>query len=287
MFNGPYMISEVNHSISPGEFSTDFKGIRQPTASLPKIDNYLQALKTNLVSKINEVITQEKDVKTAQNPTNIQGLSSQAQTLLATNSNTINSNQTCTPTITRYERFINESPTRNEINALDARNIISEIVLVNITEQNKEKKLLLAISIFAKLYIGSRSSQPSKFQAYGYNFSGLDLKSDWGDLTPYTDNKFFCSNNNTPYLIFGSLNKNVEFLKARWEPRMLNNTQVPTGQGAELGIGFITKFVVENGFNNISEGTAFYNKIKQDGTLSDYNKVVTEAFNLWDSLRNR
>jgi DNA (cytosine-5)-methyltransferase 1 len=48
-----------------------------------------------------------------------------------------------------------------------------------------------------------------------------------------------------------------------------------------------TKFVVENGFNNISEGTAFYNKIKQDGTLSDYNKVVTEAFNLWDSLRNR
>jgi hypothetical protein len=118
MFSGPYMILEVNHQISDGNFSTDIKGIRQPTASLPKIDNYLQALKTNLISKINEVITQEKDADTAKNPTNILGLSTQGQSLLATNSNTINGSQTCTPTISRYERFTNESPTRNTITSI-------------------------------------------------------------------------------------------------------------------------------------------------------------------------
>ena len=54
MFSGPYMITSVNHSISPGSFETIIEGIRQPTASLPKIDNYLQTLKTNLLQSIIE-----------------------------------------------------------------------------------------------------------------------------------------------------------------------------------------------------------------------------------------
>jgi hypothetical protein len=287
MFSGPYMILEVNHQIGDGNFSTDIKGIRQPTASLPKIDNYLQALKTNLISKINEVITQEKDTETAKNPTNILGLSTQGQSLLATNSNTINGSQTCTPTISRYERFTNESPTRNKVTAEFTIERITQIVLNGVkTENLADRRLLLAISIFAKFYIGSRSSQSKTLEAYGYNFIGLALNSDWGDLTPYTSNKFFCSNNNTPFLIFNSLDKNIEFLFNRWQPRM-DNITLPTTTGVQVGIDFVTKFVVENGFNNIKEGETFYNKIKQDGTLSDYTKVVTEAYNLYSSTTTR
>lgn len=286
MFSGPYMITEVNHSITPGQFSTDFSGIRQPTASLPKIDNYLQALKTNLVSKINEIIRQEKETETAKNPTNIAGLSNQAQTLLTTNSNTINTNQTCTP-ITDYERFTNEVPTQNTLTAQFVIERIAEIVLSNVPSNLEDRRLLLAISIFSKIYIGSRSSQKGNFQAYGYNFIGLPLNVKWPDLSPYSSDKFFCSNNNTPYLIFDSFDKNVEFLNKRWQSRM-DGINLPAGVGSkEAGINFITKFVVENGFNSISEGQAFYNKIQQDGTLSDYTKVVTEAFDLWNSVTKR
>jgi hypothetical protein len=286
MFSGPYMILEVNHNITPGDFSTDFRGIRQPTAALPKIDNYLQALKTNLISKINEIITQEKDADTAKNPTNIQGLSNQAQNYLATNSNTINSNQNCTA-ITRYDKFILEAPSRNQITAEYAIQRITQIVLNGVaTEDLANRRLLLAISIFSKLYIGSRSSQSNTFQAYGYNFMGLALNVDWGDLTSYTTNKFFCSNNNTPFLIFDGFDKNIEFLFNRWQPRM-DVEKLPTTVGVQVGIDFITKFVIENGFNNKNEGVEFYNKIKQDGTLADYTKVVTEAYKLYDSIKIR
>lgn len=282
MFSGPYMILEVNHTIGPGNFSTDFRGIRQPTAALPKIDNYLQALKTNLVSKINEIITQEKDVQTAQNPTNIQGLSSQAQTYLATNSNTISSNQTCT-TIQRYDRFGLQTPTRHQVTAQYAIERTFEKVFANAPQNLQVKRLLLGISIFAKLYIGSRSSQKNTLQAYGFNFMGLQLNVDWGDLSTYGSDKFFCSNNNTPFLIFDGLDKNIEFLFNRWQPRM-DNTTIPTSTDKQIRINFVTKFVIENGFNNYQEGQAFYNKLQQDGTLSDYTKVVTEAFELFASI---
>jgi hypothetical protein len=288
MFSGPYMILEVNHQISDGNFSTDIKGIRQPTASLPKIDNYLQALKTNLISKINEVITQEKDADTAKNPTNILGLSTQGQSLLATNSNTINGSQTCTPTISRYERFTNESPTRNTITSQFVREtIITAITSIQTPENLKTNRNLLSICIFAKLYIGSRSSQSNNLQAYGFNFIGLALNSDWGDLTQYTSNKFFCSNSNTPYLIFENFSKNVDFLNERWRPRLDGYKNLPSNNNTTEVINFVTKFVIVNGFNNNSEGETYYNKLVQDGTLSDYTKVVTEAYNLWLSISNR
>ena len=283
MFSGPYMILEVTHQISEGNFSTDFKGIRQPTASLPKIDNYLQALRTNLISKINDVIKQEKDAETAKNPTNIVGLSSQAQTLLATNSNTINSNQSCTPTISRYERFTNELPTRNTLNSSDVINIIAQIVYDTNPTLNTDRKKLLAISIFSKIYIGSRASQKSTFQAYGFNFIGLSLNSDWGELSPFTDNKFFCSNDNTPFLIFKSLNKNVEFLNNRWGTRMGAITIPQTFNTVD----FITEFVVKNGFNSQQEGIEYFNKIVQDKTIDDYKLVVQEAVDTWNSSTNK
>jgi len=288
MFSGPYMILEVNHQISPGNFNTDFRGIRQPTASLPKIDNYLQALRTNLISKIDQVITQEKDAKTAQNPTNIAGLSSQAQTQLSTNSNTINGSQTCTPTVTRYERFVNESPARNLISSEYVRGeVITSITSIPTPENLKVNRNLLAIAIFAKIYIGSRSSQKNNFQAYGFNFIGLQLNLDWGDLTNYTSGKFFCSNNNTPFLIFENFPKNVEFLNERWRPRMDGYRNLPSPNNETEIINFITKFVIVNGTNNNSEGETFYNKLVQDGTIKDYLLVVSEAYKLWFSISNR
>jgi len=281
MFSGPYMITEINHDITPGNFSTNFSGIRQPTASLPKIDNYLQALKTNLISKINEVIKQEKDASTAKNPTNILGLSQEAQNDLATKSNTINSNQTCTP-ISEYDSFALETPTRN---TLTAQFVITEIISITSKEQvpqgKEENRKLLNLSIFTKLYLGSRT-QGKALEAYGFNFIGLDLTVNWGDLSNYSSDKYFCSNDNTPFLIFSSLNKNIEFLFNRWKPR-IDVTTIPIGSNREVGIDFITKFVVENGF---IDGQTIYQEIEQDGTLDDYKIVVSEAYDTYlDILR--
>jgi hypothetical protein len=72
MFYGPYFITEVNHSIVAGSFTTDFTGTRQSIYSLPKINNYLQTLKNtviNVLEKQNKIPKTQADSTTATNVT--------------------------------------------------------------------------------------------------------------------------------------------------------------------------------------------------------------------------
>ena len=61
MFSGPYMIIQVNHSITPGSFDTTIEGKRQPTANIQVTDSYLQSIKTNLLKTIVAKQKQKKD----------------------------------------------------------------------------------------------------------------------------------------------------------------------------------------------------------------------------------
>lgn len=61
MFNGPYMITEVTQTISPGTFQTQFSGVRQGVFDLPTIDKYLQSLNQNLLTKLEQFVLNKKD----------------------------------------------------------------------------------------------------------------------------------------------------------------------------------------------------------------------------------
>jgi hypothetical protein len=63
MFYGPYMITEVTHTITPGDFTTNFKGVRQGYFDFPQIDNFIQKINQNLLSKIEAQIFQQSDQK--------------------------------------------------------------------------------------------------------------------------------------------------------------------------------------------------------------------------------
>jgi hypothetical protein len=63
MFSGPYMITKVSHSIGEGDFKTSFTGTRQPFYSLPKIDNFIQSLSVNLISRIKEEVQKQETEK--------------------------------------------------------------------------------------------------------------------------------------------------------------------------------------------------------------------------------
>ena len=48
MFNGPYFIVNVSHSIRPNSIETTFEGVRQPLAELPNIQDLVQRVDSNL-----------------------------------------------------------------------------------------------------------------------------------------------------------------------------------------------------------------------------------------------
>ena len=98
MFYGPYYITEVNHSISQGDFTTEITGVRQATAALSKVDDYLQSLKYTFVrniidQKINE-FKQRKEAEIRDNR-----LTNEATDYITSSSakpiNTLDSNGNC------------------------------------------------------------------------------------------------------------------------------------------------------------------------------------------------
>lgn len=52
MFSGPYLIIDVNHSISPNSMQTTFTGVRVGIPSLPKVTDLLAKLKDSLLSTL-------------------------------------------------------------------------------------------------------------------------------------------------------------------------------------------------------------------------------------------
>lgn len=64
MFYGPYLITEVTHQITPGDFTTNFKGVRQGYFDFPQIDNFIQKINQNLLTKIEALIFQRAGKET-------------------------------------------------------------------------------------------------------------------------------------------------------------------------------------------------------------------------------
>jgi hypothetical protein len=61
MFYGPYMITDVIQTITPGSFQTQFTGVRQGIFDLPTIDKYLQSINQNLLTKLEKFVLNKAD----------------------------------------------------------------------------------------------------------------------------------------------------------------------------------------------------------------------------------
>ena len=68
MFNGPYLIMNVEHTISPNDMKTTFTGIRVPTAGFPKVTDLIMRIQESLLSKISTNIKKEEIIKSKLDP---------------------------------------------------------------------------------------------------------------------------------------------------------------------------------------------------------------------------
>lgn len=224
MFHGPYMITNVNHSISPGSFVTSIQGVRQPTASLPKIDDFLQSIKANLLTTIvenskqnskTELTKEQKEVKNTPNVIN----QNNSTTAMASNNKILEVSNTCSNLLnSKYVSYVGDNtPDLFEVNVADVTNkIMSRMTALNITDDNKLKYV-----VFSALYVFS-STKNGTLEGYGYNFSGVKLDNAWNSGAKFKS-EYYCYNdskNNLPYAIFNSLEDNIDLLLNRWKLRM-------------------------------------------------------------------
>lgn len=217
MFNGSYMITEVKHSIQPGQFQTTFKGIRQSYMSLPRIDVYLQSIKTNLVSKLLQQYRNTKDNPLQTASTTTQG--NNANQTVQTN-NQLAAQNSCTSKVSfpYLEAEFGFQSVAGRTFVYTPQQFYDEIRKV---EQRPE----VVFGIFVISWMSSGIE--NKFKGYDYNFGKVTLTSDYGPLgDKYFTNTYTCqsatteknSNVTLPYVSFVTIGDYILFVRDKILP---------------------------------------------------------------------
>jgi hypothetical protein len=176
MFNGSYLITEVNHTISPGVFQTSFVGTRQRIFAAPRINNYLVSLNQNLLQKL------EDKLKITQT----------APTTAATNETSKKSNaapNSCVGSLNkRYEKgfeAINSKETKTT--TLD---LFSNIYKNRPASRSDRQQKILTFATFAFAYVISYEN--SMIQGYDNNYGNVDLDQNWATAGDNNFLKTYC-----------------------------------------------------------------------------------------------
>jgi hypothetical protein len=221
MFSGPYMITKVSHSISEGTFSTSFTGTRQPFYSLPKIDNFIQSLSVNLISKIKEQLQKEENERKSFSGNVITETTNVVSNVLGTEK--LTSNQNCADKLNAaYIGFTTVDTPKVISKTAKEMDTVLKNRLINIglkTGETRELDLRQLLFIFFYLDSGN----PTGFSAYENNFGSVSLTETYGpSLVNYIDKKYFCvsksNNTNVPTVSFPTIEDFVDFAISKINP---------------------------------------------------------------------
>jgi len=230
MFSGSYMILDVSHTITPGNFTTTFSGVRQPIYSLPKLDSYIQSIRENLLKTIITKVKQDKDNKktASANTPNQQA----AQNSQNSNELKLTPNQDCTlnsafANITQPKAFENVSnPTLTTTSFRDAvTTITAKTASLGITFKDK-----MNYALWSLMWLYSSTQDNTGFKGYEYNYANVRLnykvgnqEISYGDNGKKLDKKYFCmanSQNEWSYATFSNFENLLIFLIAFLDGRV-------------------------------------------------------------------
>ena len=270
MFHGPYMITTVNHSISPGNFETVVEGIRQPTASILKIDNYIQTLKVNLLTTI--IDKQKVELENAKklettNTTNKEKADETKKNI--TENKDVDETNSCSKLLKdkfkKYEPI--DTPVKTTVSPKD---LVTKI-LTRMSNKFVKDDGKLKYAIFYIFYINGYAS--SKFSSFENNYAQVSLDNEWTNISK---NKYFCmsalKNVSIPYATFGSISDHIDFLIDRNKSRMEN---VKTDNfPSELA-----KFYLQNEYPNVPK------EVYDNSDKPFYTAKADESIKLFDKTK--
>ena len=206
MFNGPYLITEVKHTVQPGTFQTNFSGIRQGIYDLPAIDNYLQSINQNLLTQIESLLKVKKDSTVSERITEI----NKAAQIQQTGSNVAAATNSCINGLASayisYGDFITTTST-----SLNATQLVDAI---KAKTSNPRLQLLIYMICYVRTFKGKT------FNGYNNNYATIELTKDYYSRSDYfVAKKSTCVEVQTlngkvskPIAIFESIDKFLDFM---------------------------------------------------------------------------
>jgi hypothetical protein len=266
MFNGPYMILDVSHNISPGTFETTFTGIRQGIYDLPSIDSLLQSLNKNLLTRVESIVKSKIQEETQILETNNQ----KAAEVNNITDNTKAAIGTCWGELSQsYPSYENIEATPVEINQENFANaILNKTKDLQLTEEQKQ---ILNLSIYTICYVKTfvkKGDKDGKFISWNNNFANVELNVFYGESTNNFEPTYCCININAKSKSIANFENLDKFLNFMVD-RIKNNIERIKQEG-------LIKYYVCNWPTNDNNPSAEYfeNNKNQFQTVLD---IITKA----------
>lgn len=216
MFNGPYMITNVEHNISSGNFITKFSGIRQGIYDLPAIDNFLQSLNQNLLTRLQELLKIEKtkDVVIVTTDNN------KIEQVTQESENKIDASNSCVNNIDlqAYPDYVVTSALETPLSPNEFAKLINETV-----PGQFDLALLIWCICYVKSFVENGNSGNGNFIGYNNNFAAVSLYNNFYSTKTYFTKTYCCINikastsvtRSEPIVSFDSTKRFIEFMAAR------------------------------------------------------------------------
>jgi len=276
MFNGPYMIQDVQHTIQPGNFQTTFTGIRQGIYDLPAIDTFLQSINQNLITKLEELLKINKDSVTVSGTTN----AIKAQQISQKADNTLDTTNSCEGNVLKVYNPVN-SPGKYVSVKGDLTNKNEKTLadtLIRVFPNNVSLQTIIYCMSYLKTFQQNSSSKLGEFNAWNNNLGMISLDVDWGSQTTQLSTTYSCvkskSNPSTnishPVTHFDTLDSYVRFMGARIEP---NIPRILTG-------GLAKYYICDWPGSNISPEYYDANVTQFSATTDTLYKALSSAVNV-------
>ncbi len=222
MFNGPYLIQDVTHTISPGNFQTQFTGIRQGIFDLPQIDKYLQSINRNLLTKLEAIVKNRKeDVDTIA----ITDAEKAAKTQSGSDSSSSTENSCVANTSYLNEGFESVKTVTTTVTPQSMYDEIIKVIKQNSPTASVDNQMVKIM--YSICYV--TNFKDNLFDGYANNYSTLiNLKVNFSPTyktangIQYFNKKYSCvtgsNKEELPVANFDTLNDFVSFLYARLKP---------------------------------------------------------------------
>lgn len=280
MFNGPYLIQSVKHSVSSGGFITTFEGIRQSILSLPKVKDYIQTISKEILQTLKDK-KKESDRNLQKTNTTQNNISDVSKGYVSNTQQLSQSETSCQSSLNQqfidknYLRLTGKSVSFNGNNNFESTLSVNELIdiIKTLSVDNKIQNY-----VFVLCYLESYKSDSNQFTCYNENFAGVKLNRDYSkSLT----NSFFntcysCQNQSdgtsSPYAVFTE-NKFFGFMDGFLKNK-LANFEVTKESFVDF---YFKNWIQVNGtneaFNTYKETTEYKN------LLTEVEKALTLAKN--------
>jgi len=213
MFYGPYMITEVSHVITPGNFETTVGGIRQSVYDLPVLDNFLQSINRNLLTKIEALTVSKKNQPSS--TTSASTNNSKSAFVVQSAGSVAAAENSCGAKLNpAYELF---ESTKETLTTLSVQQM-KDVIVRNVSDP------ILQTIIYCICYVRTYQEANNQFVGFNNNFATVPLTENYGERNKYffSTPKYIClevkntkttKSNTLPIAIFDDINNFVQFMR--------------------------------------------------------------------------